>query len=85
MEVRGFFLIHRGQAADLKNGGLRLSVHQIKRARGFAALVRQHIAGGCERDSIVARSLLEREMPSPHELGCDGRPTEVVTIPGRRR
>ena len=23
MEVRGFFLIHRGQAADLKNGGLR--------------------------------------------------------------
>ena len=24
MEVRGFCLIHRGQAADLKNGGLRL-------------------------------------------------------------
>jgi len=23
VEVRGFFLIHRAQAADLKNGGLR--------------------------------------------------------------
>ena len=27
MEVRGFFLIHRGQAADLKNGGLRYLAH----------------------------------------------------------
>jgi hypothetical protein len=29
VEVRGFFLIHRGQAADLKNGGLRfLQAHE---------------------------------------------------------
>ena len=82
MEVRGFFLIHRGQAADLKNRGLRLLAHDSDQRlhHSFAARQQVRSAGqadaGDQEQQLIARPQLQ--VAADELVGGPGEATDSV-------